>query len=379
MHIGIDARFFGPFGKGLGRYTQRLIENLEKVDTENTYTIFLRRENFDDYKPKNKRFKKVCAHFEWYSLEEQTAWPQFLKRYKCDLVHFPHFNVPLLYRGKYVVTVHDLIILHFPTKKATTLGPLKYALKQVAYKSVIKNAVNTSDHIITVSEFSKRDIVKHFNLDKKKVTVTYEAADFSIDAAASFEAISKNHNIQKKSYILYVGNAYPHKNIEKLIEAFELISRKHPSTKLVLVGKMDYFYKRVKDFAKEKNISNIIFPGYVTDEELAALYRNCAVYTFPSLYEGFGLPPLEAMKHGAPVTSSREACMPEILKDGALYYNPYSAVDISKKIIDVLEHEKVQAELTEKAKKVVSSYSWGICAIETKKVYQGILNGKTGQ
>lgn len=373
MHIGIDARFFGPFGKGLGRYTQKLIESLEELDTENRYTIFLRKENFDDYKPKKSNFKKVCAHFEWYSLEEQTKWPQFLSRYKCDLVHFPHFNVPLSYKGRYVVTIHDLIILHFPTRRATTLDPIKYAAKQFAYKVVIKNAVKKAKKIITVSEFSKRDIVKHFNLDKKRVIVTYEAADMKVQNSVEFQILKDKFNINKP-YILYVGNAYPHKNIEKLVESFAKTSEKNPDVQLVLVGKMDYFYQRIKQLVDDNNYKNIIFPGFVTDEELQALYENCRVYTFPSLYEGFGLPPLEAMAKGAPVISSREACMPEILKEGALFYNPYSVDDIEQKTEEILHNEEVRKDLIEKGSKVVSSYSWEKCGGDTLKVYQSILN-----
>ena len=118
MLIGIDARFYGSIGKGLGRYTQKLIENLEKTDQENRYVVFLRKENFDEYQPQNPNFKKVLADYRWYSFAEQLFFPRLLRKYNFDFVHFPHFNVPLLYRKKFIMTIHDLILIHFPTHRS---------------------------------------------------------------------------------------------------------------------------------------------------------------------------------------------------------------------------------------------------------------------
>ena len=129
MKIGIDARFFGSIGKGLGRYTQKLIENLEKIDNENQYVVFLRKENFDEYQPRNKKFQKVLANYQWYTFSEQIKMPLLLNKFNIDLVHFPHFNVPFFYRKKFVVTIHDLILLEFPTVRGTTLNPFFYKIK----------------------------------------------------------------------------------------------------------------------------------------------------------------------------------------------------------------------------------------------------------
>ena len=177
MRIGIDARFYGPLGKGLGRYTQKLIENLEKVDTENQYFIFIRKENFNDYKPNNKNFEKVLADFRWYSFAEQFQLPPLIKRYNLDLMHFPHFNVPIFYNGKFIVTIHDLILTQYPTERATTLGPIKYKMKRLGYKIVIRNAVKKAKKIIAVSNFTKSEIIKYFKLKENRITVTYEAID----------------------------------------------------------------------------------------------------------------------------------------------------------------------------------------------------------
>ena len=214
MRIGIDARFYGPTGKGLGRYTEKLIKYLEKLDHGNDYVIFLRKENWKKSHPGNPRFEKVLADYRWYTLSEQKNMPRILNKYSLDLVHFPHFNVPLFYRGDFVVTIHDLILLDFPTKRATTLGSVKYAIKNLAYKKVIKSAVKRAKKVITVSEYTKKRLVERFNLDEDKIIVTYEACDKveSSESGMMDRDVLKIHRINKP-YLLYVGNAYPHKNL----------------------------------------------------------------------------------------------------------------------------------------------------------------------
>lgn len=176
MRIGIDARFYGPLGKGIGRYTQQLIAHLEKLDQENEYFIFLRQENFDLYKPKSSNFHRVLADYSWYSSKEQIFFPLKLYKYHLDLVHFLHFNVPILYRRKFVVTVHDLIIHTHASKKASTLPFPLFYFKKLAYFLIIKLAVGRAKKIITVSLFSKKEIIKYYKVKPEKIIVTYEAA-----------------------------------------------------------------------------------------------------------------------------------------------------------------------------------------------------------
>ncbi len=175
MRIGIDARFYGPSGgKGIGRYTQQLIINLEKIDKENEYFIFLRQENFDLYRPLNKRFHKVLADYRWYSLKEQIYFPIKLYKFRLDLVHFLHFNVPIFYFRRFVVTIHDLI--HRRTSKnGSTLSWLAFSLKKIAYSVVIASAIKRSKKIITVSNFSKKEILKYYRVSSDKIFVTYES------------------------------------------------------------------------------------------------------------------------------------------------------------------------------------------------------------
>jgi len=177
MRFGIDARFYGPVGKGLGRYTQKLIENLEKIDQTNEYFIFLRHDNWDVYRPQAKNFKKVLADWRWYTLAEQIFMPFRVWRQKLDVMHFPHFNVPIFYGGKFVVTIHDLILTQYPTQRASTLGPWLYKLKHSAYNIVIKSAIKRAARVIAVSEYTKKELINYFKVDPTKIIVTYESVD----------------------------------------------------------------------------------------------------------------------------------------------------------------------------------------------------------
>ena len=385
--IGIDARFYGPLGKGLGRYTQEIVDNVINIDQENEYIIFLCRENFDEFVCDGQRVKKVLADVRWYTFKEQVVMPFLILKQRLDLIHYPHFNVPILTPIKYVVTIHDLILTKFPTVRASTLSPFLYKLKNFLYKIVISLAVKRAKKVIAVSEFTKSDIRDKFKIKADKIAVTYEGvANLAKGRDSLF--VSKiddkktllEYNIYKK-YLLYVGNAYPHKNLEGLLSVFKKILRNYNDMHLVLVGKEDYFYERVKKEAQnlklwQANASDnpVIFPGYVPDAELEVIYKKALAYVFPSYYEGFGLPPLEAMAKKCAVVSSRQSSMPEILQDAALYFNPHDLVDMQAKIEKIISDEKLRETLKEKGSLLVKKYSWWECARQTLEVYDKILN-----
>jgi glycosyltransferase involved in cell wall biosynthesis len=373
MKIGIDARFYGSIGKGLGRYTQKLIENLEKTDQKNLYFIFLRQENFEEYHPQNSNFKKVLADFSWYTFSEQFDMPRLLNKYNLDLVHFPHFNVPLFYRKKFIVTIHDLILIHFPTIKGTTLNPFLYKLKFWAYKLVINSAIKRAEKIIAVSEFTKKDILSNYLINSDKINVIYEACDdFCNFSSQKKEEILEKYGIIKP-YILYVGNAYPHKNLEELVLAFSQIRKEITNLRLVLVGKEDYFYNRLKKIIQIEKIEKVIFSGFVPDKDLDTVYREAELYVFPSLYEGFGLPPLEAMAKGVPVISSNHPCMKEILCSSAAYFNAKDRNEIAEKIRNLISNTEEKKNLREKGYQQIKKYSWSKMAEETLKTYKEII------
>lgn len=370
MRIGIDARFYGPIGKGLGRYTQKLIENLEKVDNANLYFVFLKKENFNEYAPKKSNFKKVLADYHWYTFAEQIKFPKLLQKYKIDLMHFPHFNVPLFYFGKFIVTIHDLILLHFPTVRSSTLSPVLYWMKFLIYKIVIGSAILRSNRIIAVSKFTKKDILENYpRIPNEKIKVTYEACDdYCFFNPKPAEEVLPRYGIIKP-YLLYVGNAYPHKNPENLILAF----KKLPDLKLVFVGTEDYFYRRLQTLAVSENIKNVIFSGFVPDYDLDAVFRNAIAYVRPSFYEGFELPPLEAMARGVPVICSNHQCAREILQDSAYYFDGNKVADIIQAIKAIYTDEGLRADLVSKGYEQVKKYDWGNMAQKTLEIYKSVV------
>lgn len=423
MKIGIDARFYGPIGGGgLGRYTKEIVDHLELMDKENDYVIFLRKENWNDFHPQNSRFKKILAPYQWYGWKEQILMPWRIKKEKVDLMHFSHFNVPFFYRKKFIVTVHDLILLKYPSKKATTLSPLYFKLKYFAYKFIIRHALKKANSIITPSQFVKNDIIHYFKIAEDKIIVIYEGltdinkknsfgeneyiknvdktADKRLEMEYNKGIRRKNENsfekegnitlknrkdalsaLENNKYILYVGNAYPHKNLERLIAAFSLVlkEKRFGNLRLVLVGVKNYFYEElishVNNFYSDI-LNNIVFWGYATDQELKELYKNAELYIFPSLQEGFGLPPLEAISFGVPVVCSNNSSLPEILGDAANYFDGEDEKDMAEKIKSTMENENLRKSLIEKGFAKVKNYSWQKAAIETLNVYEK-REGKT--
>lgn len=383
MRIGIDARFYGSVGKGLGRYTEKLIERLETLDPDNEYVIFLGRENFSEYVPKNPRFRKALAEYPWYGFSEQFLFPILLLRSRLDLVHFPHFNVPFWYPKRFIVTIHDLILLHYPTLRNTTRPALLYAIKFAAYRLIIALAIRRAEHIVTVSHFTEQDILKRYPAAHGKISVTYEAADplcqllslqeegelFRRLGLLGTEREDSPARITRdilQPYLLYVGNAYPHKNLEALLQAATLF----PAYMFVLVGKEDHFYAHLKQAAQKRGLSNVIFTGFVDDRGLNTLYRFASCYLFPSLYEGFGLPPLEAMARGLPVLSSNQGSLPEILGDAARYFDPHTGGSLEAELAKILDSQTVRRDLSLRGYQQAARYSWETMATETLAIYQ---------
>lgn len=374
MRIGIDARFYGSIGKGLGRYTEKLIAHLENIDSENQYVIFLRRENFDEYVPSRKNFQKALADYSWYGWREQLLFPFVLFRYRFDLVHFPHFNVPIFYRGKFLVTVHDLILLRFPTVQNTTLGWVGYAFKYSLYRLVIASALKRSVAVLTVSSFTEEDIIAHYPGAREKIFVTREAADPQCFFVCEGESagILERYGLMGPSeygrirkYFLYVGNAYPHKNLESIIAE----AKEFPEYAFVFVGKEDFFYRRLRSTIRDPR--NIFFVGFVPDRDLSVLYRNAAAYLFPSRYEGFGLPGLEAMQYGLPVIASNQGSLPEIYGNAALFFDPDRDGDFTRMIRSFLEYSPEElALLKQKGFVRAGSFHWHDMAEETLGVYR---------
>jgi glycosyltransferase involved in cell wall biosynthesis len=365
MRIVIDARMYGGFG--IGRYNRNLIANLQKIDSSNEYFILLRKEDFEKEKY-TKNFTKVLADFHWYGLAEQVKLPQLIKSLRPDLVHFPHFNIPILYNGPFVVTIHDLIHQHFQLDSATTHGKAVYYVKKKGYELSFSTALKKSKKIITVSDYVKSCLTKEWQVEESKIAKTYEGVDDSF--IQNLNRINSKKTLDKfritKPYLFYVGNAHPHKNVERLIEAFLEVKKAHSDLQLVLSGKDDFFWERVERQYKNEDIK---FTGYVDDLELTSLYREASAYVIPSLEEGFGIPLLEAMICKTPVVCSNAASLPEVAGEAAVYFDPKNILDMAEKITNVLDDKRLSAELIRKGLNRVKDFSWEKCAQETLDIY----------
>ncbi|MBD3300622.1 MAG: glycosyltransferase [Candidatus Moranbacteria bacterium] len=366
--IGIDARFYGSKNRGLGRYTTKLIKGLEKIDKRNKYFIYLTKENFDLYKPRNKNFKKKLLNIRWYSWKEQLILPFLIDWKKLDFIHFPHFNVPLLTFKPFIVTIHDLILLKYPTRKATTLNRFYYFFKMRAYKLILWRTIISSAQIISVSKFTKTEILKYFRIKSSKAEIIYEAC---LDSPKSWAELKKFRLKSSSSQkLLYVGAAYPHKNLKRLLLVFKNLKKRYKELELLIVGGDGYFFKEIKNFVKIKKMQGVVFLGHVENEkELRKIYKKADIFVFPSLYEGFGLPPLEAMREGLPVVSSNAGSIKEILKDGAYYFDPVDREDMERKIKRVLSSESLRRSLIKKGYLRVQKFSWQKMAKQTFKLY----------
>lgn len=368
MRIGIDARMLGK-GYGLGRYVEELIHHLQIHDSKNEYVIFMASENWDTFIPTSDKWSRVNADIPWYSFKEQLTFPRIIKKAQVDLMHFPHFNVPLLYRAPFVVTIHDLTMFHFPRPEATTHGPLVYWIKDKAHRIVIRRAVRAAQHVITVSEYTKEDVHKMFRTKREKMTTIYQAP-FHLEEKEDKKNIPFDpvtYGITKP-YVLYVGAAYPHKNLDRLVDAWKQAQEElQGAYQLVLAGKHNYFYKKLLSYIGEDE--SITCPGFISDQDLSKLYQGAAVFVFPSMSEGFGFPPLEAFVQSTPVIASNATSLPEILGEGAVYVDPTNTQHIADTLVRVLQDTQLQHELVEQGKKEIQKYSWESLAKKTIQVY----------
>jgi len=369
MRIGIDARFYGSVGKGLGRYTERLITNLERIALpEDEFVVFLRKDNFDEYAPTRPEFRKVLADYPWYGFREQFAFPLLLLRERLDLMHFPHFNVPILYCRPFVVTIHDLILLRYPTMRNTTRNAIVYKLKFFAYRAVIASAIRRARKILTVSHFTEADILKKYPVATGKIVMAYEGCELGGEPELVSDArLSESAPRGILSpYFLYVGNAYPHKNLD----AFIPLAKRFPDVSFVLVGKEDFFYRELRERVGDAGVGNIVFPGFIPDDELVRYYCGAKGYVFPSLYEGFGLPPLEAMWLGTPVIASSQGSLPEVLGDAALFFDPDDGEMLAKHVGALLADEGRARLLKEKGYARAKRFRWEDMAGISLRIYR---------
>src|SRR3989339_249218 len=371
MKIGIDCRFYSSKFTGIGRYTFELVRNLLQIDKKNQYVLFFNKEKFQQFKTPN--VKSVLVNTEHYSLKEQLILPKFLYQEKLDIMHFTHFNAPIFYRKPCVVTIHDLTPSFFPGKK---FNQWHY---KFAYNLVLKSIIKRSKQIISVSENTKKDILKFFPFAKNKIEMIYEsvAEEFLKNPGENSLKKTKEKFNLKQDFLLYTGVFRNHKNLVGLIAAFGKLKKiKNFNGKLLITGKEDPFYPEVKNTIKNLNLEkDVILTGLIAEEDLINLYHLAKLYVFPSFYEGFGLPILEAFATKTPLICSNSSCLPEIAGDGnAKFFDPYNIDDLADKILQVWDDENLQKKLIKNGQERLKDFSWRKMAKETLALYQKVVS-----
>lgn len=374
MKIGIDCRIFSSKFTGIGRYTNELVNHFieinGKLDKPHQLVLFFNNPEYHEFKT-IAPVKKVLVNAKHYSFNEQLHFWLKLRKEKCDVVHFPHFNVPILYRKPYVVTIHDLTLSLFPGHKMTKW------YHRLAYHLTIRNAVKTAKKIIAVSKNTRDDIIDHLHPEEKKIEVIYNGLNpefHLITDTEKFKPTLNKYNITKQ-FLLYAGVWRNHKNLPRLIKAFDILkNEKNLDLQLVITGKPDPHYPEVKATVKALNLQDdVIFTNLISEDELIYLYNAALIFAFPSLYEGFGLPPLESMACGTPVVASNRSSIPEICgQDNAIFFDPENTQDIAEKIWELYKDADLQAELIEKGKNRAAQFSWEKTAKETFKLIANV-------
>lgn len=371
MRIGIDCRFYSSKFTGIGRYTFELVRNLLEIDKENEYVLFFNEPEYEEvvsgkWLAVSKKVKMILVNAKHYSLREQTVFLKKLYDAKLDLMHFTHFNAPILYRKPCIVTIHDLTPSFFPGKKFNKF------YRKLAYNLTVKSIINRAKKIIAVSNNTAKDIVKLVPKAKSKIETIYESVAEEFLKKPSQKDLE---NTKKKfdlncDFLLYTGVWRDHKNVVGLIKGFSKI--KEGSLKLVITGREDPFYPEVKEIVKALNLEkDVIFTGLVPEEELLSLYHLCKAYVFPSFYEGFGLPVLEAFACKKPLICSNKSSLQEIAgKENAEFFDPYDVDDMAEKIERVLNDENLQNKLVENGQKRLKDFSWKKMAQETLEIYK---------
>ena len=360
MHIAIDARIINS---GTGTYVAKLLEYLQQIDTTNQYTVLLRAKDTTYWKPVAPNFVVKVAEFDNYSLAEQIGFKKFLDALAPDLVHFCMPQQPVFYTGKHVTTMHDLTLLNTYNSDKNWLI---FHAKQLIGRWVFKRIARTSEHMIAISENTKREYQKFSHIPDNKISVIYESGEV-------YKGELEPYDVPYDEFIMYVGQQPDYKNLRRLAAAHQELLKENPNLGLVFVGRMNEDTKRNKAFYEKQGYKNIHFTGFIPDSQRDWLFTKTKAYVFPSLMEGFGLPPLEAMAYGTPVVSSNASCLPEVLGDGAEYFNPTDIHEMASVINRVINDEKLRSDMIARGTKQVAKYSWRRMAEQTHNVYMNAL------
>jgi glycosyltransferase involved in cell wall biosynthesis len=369
MKIGIIANSLNPPRTGVGNYLYNILKNAPNEKCKNFYLINYEKNNL--FLELNKiiiknPFEKITKNFLWC----QTL-PMKNELNELDIIHNP-YQLPTVFnfKQKYIISVLDLIQILFPKEIKKSV--------YVSQKIMLSKSIKSADKIISISHHTKQDIIKHFKIPEDKIKVIHLAANENYELLKEDEinTIKQRYNLNYP-FILYVGTLEPRKNIPTLLKALYKLKKQGINHKLVITGKKGWKYKNIFETIEKLNLQkDVIFTGYVPDEDLPALYNAADLFVYPSIYEGFGLPPLEAMQCGTPVITSNTSSLPEVVGDAGIMVNPYDVDELANKMYEVLTNDGLREELSKKGLERAKLFSWKKCAEEHLKVYEEVYNMK---
>ncbi len=381
MKIAINCAFFQPKGGGIREYILNLVQNLVKIDSKNEYVAYVLSDMVDYakmYFPFGLRIKKIPYTSQQVikrSLFESSFWRREERDEQFDIFHSPFFHAPRLKKAKVIITVHDLRFCRFPST---------YTFKRLLFlKYAVAHSVRSCDKIISISSFTKDELIHFYKLPENKVVTVLEAInleEFSVKSLAALSDSDKKiaDKLCNKMFLFSLGHIEPRKNYIRLSQAFKkLLKEVDSEVYLVIAGKRAQGFKQ---FASEiQGEKRIIYLDFVSRDLLLWLYSHASAFVFPSIYEGFGFPPLEAAALGTISAVSNSSCIPEICGDSALYFNPCNVEDIKNACKQILFNQEIRSELKEKSKKNLQRFSWKKNAENTLKVYNEVYNNSSNE